>query len=77
MKKYLMFVLALLFTFVLASCELNINQSDLSNSSETSQESTISDLSEIKDEDLDDAFKNIKAFFTSKFVIASTAAPFK
>ena len=45
-----MFVLALLFTFVLASCELNINQSDLSNSSETSQESTISDLSEIKDE---------------------------
>ena len=50
MKKYLMFVLALLFTFVLASCELNINQSDLSNSSETSQELTISDLSEIKDE---------------------------
>ena len=50
MKKYLMFVLALLFTFVLASCELNINQNDLSNSSETSQESTISDLSEIKDE---------------------------
>lgn len=50
MKKYLMFVLSLLFTFVLASCELNINQNDLSNSSETSQESTISDLSEIKDE---------------------------
>ena len=50
MKKYLMFVLALLFTFVLASCELNINQNDLPNSSETSQESTISDLSEIQDE---------------------------
>ena len=57
MKKYLMFVLALLFTFVLASCELNINQNDLSNSSETSQESTISDLSEIKDEIID-AYKS-------------------
>ena len=47
MKKYITFVLTLLFTFVLASCELNNSQNDFSSSSETSQENSDSNLSEV------------------------------